>query len=68
MDTSDETDTWIEWFCAQRGHEFMCEIDSAFIGEGKGTSQAIATGFGDDASGFAEATVEPMAPTGLFVA
>ena len=38
MSSSDLTDdeepqTWIEWFCQLRGHEFFCEIDTQYIGE-----------------------------------
>jgi len=28
-----EGETWIEWFCGQLGNEYLCEVDSAFIGK-----------------------------------
>jgi hypothetical protein len=27
----DSEETWIEWFCKKRGHEFLCEVDKAFF-------------------------------------
>lgn len=38
MSSSDLTDdeepqTWIEWFCQLRGHEFFCEIDTQYIAD-----------------------------------
>ena len=27
----DSEETWVEWFCKRRGHEFICEVDWAFI-------------------------------------
>lgn len=23
--------TWVQWFCRQRGNEFFCEVDEAYI-------------------------------------
>lgn len=28
-----EPETWIEWFCSQRGHELFCEVDVQYIGK-----------------------------------
>jgi hypothetical protein len=27
----DSEETWIEWFCKRRGHEFMCEVDKEYF-------------------------------------
>jgi len=36
MSSSEESsaaeESWIEWFCKQEGHEFLCEIDRRYIG------------------------------------
>lgn len=29
----DDADTWIGWFCSQKGNEFLCEVEASFIGE-----------------------------------
>jgi hypothetical protein len=31
-DGESATDTWISWFCSQRGNEFFCEVDATFVG------------------------------------
>ena len=28
-------ETWIEWFVSQKGNEFLCIVDSSFIGESR---------------------------------
>ncbi|CBY24103.1 unnamed protein product [Oikopleura dioica] len=28
---SSEEETWVQWFCSQRGHEFFCEISEDYI-------------------------------------
>jgi len=28
---SSEGETWVQWFCSQRGHEFFCEISEDYI-------------------------------------
>ena len=28
----DDADTWIGWFCSQKGNEFLCEVEASFIG------------------------------------
>ena len=25
------SESWIEWFCRQRGHQFLCEVEASFI-------------------------------------
>jgi len=27
----DSEETWIEWFCKKKGHEFLCEVEKNFI-------------------------------------
>ncbi|KAA0146389.1 hypothetical protein FNF29_08075 [Cafeteria roenbergensis] len=27
----DDADTWIGWFCSQKGNEFLCEVEASFI-------------------------------------
>ena len=27
----DSEETWIEWFCKRKGHEFICEVDKNYI-------------------------------------
>jgi hypothetical protein len=27
----DSEETWIEWFCKRKGHEYLCEVDKSFI-------------------------------------
>jgi Casein kinase II regulatory subunit len=29
----DSEETWIEWFCKRKGHEFLCEVDKNYIEE-----------------------------------
>ena len=36
-----EPQTWIEWFCALRGHEYFCEIDPSYIGSVGGSLQRL---------------------------
>lgn len=29
--SSDEEESWIEWFCGLTGHEYFCEVDRSYI-------------------------------------
>jgi len=33
--SSDEDDlTWVQWYCRQRGNEFLCEVEESYIQDG----------------------------------
>ena len=32
LSDDEEPQTWIEWFCQLRGHEFFCDVDTHYIG------------------------------------
>lgn len=38
-----EPESWIEWFCRQRGNEFFCEVDASFIGAPRRPPSAFAS-------------------------
>ena len=29
----DDSESWIDWFCSQRGHEFFCVVERSYIGK-----------------------------------
>ena len=34
----DSDETWVQWYCKQRGHEMLCEIDDSFLFDDSSTN------------------------------